>query len=902
MDRFGDPTRWMLAGLLVVAGLLYLVLPRPPRGTTTDEQGVQRTIITVIGGAFERDRQMWQAIEAGFERDHPEIDLQVMRGGGTQRKIDTMIAGGVAPDILEVQWEQVQHYMDAGALLDLAPFVAADPDLQRDIHGYTDHTGRRHPPDFFEFAMEAFREGGHQYALPGWYINFFFFYNRTLFDKYNVPYPDDEWDWQGLRERAIALTRDRAGRPIRIPRRHPDGRLVTDAQGWVVYRDNPEAAAIPHDFGFTFATWQHGPENFVRQNGGSFFADVGQPTERVEIGPATLDALWYLYEVALVNRTQPNEFVAPGATQDAAFRAGRVAMLGPVNVSVLLDARDRYNEFAWDVAPLPKGPDGTRAALVSPTGLGVSSQSRNPDAAFTFVKWFSSQRGAAVLSRWPLFVPPRRSVALSEEYFLEPGAKPDSKWAMVHDVSYPYTDPRTGESQIGYTVLPGAASIRAGDVLGAISQGTSELYYFGRFTRDHFDRFQRAHQRPPTEEEALDLHRAAFAEGVAQIGDHAEKAYRWARTYASTGRTATTYGAWQLWLPLVGVLVVASGLFVWRMLRHPIRLGPLERSQQRWGYLLVSPWLVGFLCLTAGPMLFSIGLSFCQWESLGSLRDAEFIGLENYKRALLGDDPLFYTSLRATLQYTVLAVPLTVIGGLTLALLMNSKVPGINLWRTFYFVPSILPVVAVVVLYFYLFNPNQGWVNHALRFLGWENPPAWLTSDQKLLFIPAPMWMFILMHLWAVGGSMIIYLGALQGIPTQLYEAAEVDGANRWRRFWNVTLPMISPVLFFMLIMGIIGSFQVFTNAYVLFESGGGPNNSTLFYVLHLFNEAVNRYRFGYGAALAWILFLIILVFTALIFKSSPLWVYYEGQRERRNAAAPAPLAPAAPTTPGGRP
>jgi multiple sugar transport system permease protein len=148
------------------------------------------------------------------------------------------------------------------------------------------------------------------------------------------------------------------------------------------------------------------------------------------------------------------------------------------------------------------------------------------------------------------------------------------------------------------------------------------------------------------------------------------------------------------------------------------------------------------------------------------------------------------------------------------------------------------------------------------------------------------MWMFVLMGLWGVGGTMIIYLGSLQGIPTSLYEAAEVDGAGQLRQLFHVTLPMMSPVIFFMLIMGIIGSFQVFTNAYVLFESEGGPRDSALFYVLHLFNEAVNRYRFGYGAALAWILFAIILLLTALIFKSSPMWVYYEGERERSRGRA----------------
>lgn len=878
MQRGGDPLHWMLAGLLVLAGVLYVFLPRP-RAARQAGSGRPKVVITCIGGQLERDRQMWQALEAGFERDHPDIDLHVLRGGGTQRKVDAMIAGGVAPDILEVNADNAHAYIEAGALRDLTPLVTGDPELARDVAGYTDAAGRWHEPDYFAFALDAFRAGPRLYALPIWYCNFVVYYNKALFDRYRVPYPDEDWDWRGFRERCIALTRDRAGRPVRIPLRDAAGRPVTDARGWTVYVDNPAADDVPYDYGLWLAVWQHGPECFTRAAGGRFLAGRGTPDERVDFdSPAVREALWFLYETAIVNRTLPVQFVAQTATHDLAFKGGHVGMLGPYGVFALLDLRDQIRSFEWDVAPLPKAPDGTRASLVLPFGLAVSAQSRHPQEAFAFVKWFSGRRGAAILSRWPLFVPARRSIALSEEHFLDPATRPDSDWALVHDVSTPYTDPRTGARQIGYTFLPEAASVRHADVYEAISQGFAELFYYGNYTRDAFRAFEAGHARPPDPAEALALHRAAVDRAVADINRNAARAYRWAERQRADPPAA---GAWPLWAPLALVLLAAGGLVAWRVGRHPYRAGPLERRQQWWGYALLSPWLVGLVCLTAGPILFSVGLSLCRWQSLGSLDRAEFVGLDNYARALRGDDPLFYRALRATAQYTALAVPLHVAGGLALALLMNTRLRGINLWRTFYFVPSVLPVVAVVVLYYYLFNPAQGWVNHVLRALGWSRPPAWLTSDEPVLGVPAPMWMFVLMSLWTVGGSMIIYLGSLQGIPTQLYEAAEVDGAGRLRRFRHVTLPMISPVLFFMLIMGIISSFQVFTNAYVLFESAGGPRNATLFYVLHLFNEAVNRHRFGYGAALAWILFAILLALTALVLKSSPLWVYYEGARER---------------------
>lgn len=314
MPRLGDPTRWMLGGLLVFAAVLYWFLPRPEDTALDRLTGKRKTVVTVMGGFVERDRQIWQAVEESFEREHPHIDLKVLRGAGEPRKVDTMIAGGVAPDVLRIDSTNTYYYVEADALLDLAPFVASDVQLTRDVCGYTDESGRLHKPDYFDFAIDAFRgENGQLYALPTWYCNFFVYYNKNLFDKYNVPYPDEDWDWQGFRERCIALTRDKEGRPLRIPKRDHDGRVVTDERGWVVYERNPEADDTPHDYGFWFATWQHGPENLVRQNKGRFIADRGLPSEHLVIDhPDTRPALWFLYELSIVNQCQPRPMPPPG--------------------------------------------------------------------------------------------------------------------------------------------------------------------------------------------------------------------------------------------------------------------------------------------------------------------------------------------------------------------------------------------------------------------------------------------------------------------------------------------------------------------------------------------------------------------------------------------------------------
>lgn len=292
------------------------------------------------------------------------------------------------------------------------------------------------------------------------------------------------------------------------------------------------------------------------------------------------------------------------------------------------------------------------------------------------------------------------------------------------------------------------------------------------------------------------------------------------------------------------------------------------------GYLFISPWLVGFLLFAAGPILLSLFMSFTHWSMLSA---PQWVGWDNYREILL-EDPLVYTSLWNTAYYVLFSVPLGVLLSLFLALLLNQKIAGISLFRTIFFLPSVTNMVAVSILWMWVFNPEFGLLNRGLAMLGISGP-LWLQSETWAK--PA----LILMSLWGVGGGMIITLAALQSIPAELYEAAELDGARSWRKLIHITLPLISPALFFNLIMNIIGSFQVFTQAFVMTASAsegseGGPNNATLFFVLYLYKKAFQQFKMGYASALAWILFLIILVFTAVQFGLSRRWVYYEsGER-----------------------
>lgn len=297
----------------------------------------------------------------------------------------------------------------------------------------------------------------------------------------------------------------------------------------------------------------------------------------------------------------------------------------------------------------------------------------------------------------------------------------------------------------------------------------------------------------------------------------------------------------------------------------PVRGARIRNSLE--GYLFIAPWLVGFLLLTAGPMLVSVWMSLQRWNIL---TPPHYVGMGNYRK-LFTEDPLFWKSLGNTAYYAFFSVPLGMTVALLLALLLNQKVRGLALFRTIFYLPSVVSGVATAVLWQLLLNPETGGVNYLLRQLGMQDPPGWLTSEQWAM--PG----LILMSTWTVGGMMLIFLAGLQGVSDELLQAATVDGAGTWARFRHVTLPLLTPTIFFNLVMAIIGSFQVFTQTFVM--TNGGPADATLTYVLYLYRNAFEFFRMGYASALAWVLFFILLAMTLAVFRSSALWVHYESER-----------------------
>jgi multiple sugar transport system permease protein len=298
-----------------------------------------------------------------------------------------------------------------------------------------------------------------------------------------------------------------------------------------------------------------------------------------------------------------------------------------------------------------------------------------------------------------------------------------------------------------------------------------------------------------------------------------------------------------------------------------------ERAQRRklWkadlaGFGFISPWLIGFVCFTLGPMIASLYFSFTDYDLLST---PKWIGLANYVE-LFTDDPRFLTALGVTFKFAFISVPLKLVFALAIAMLLNGNHRGTGLYRTVYYIPSIVGgSVAVAVMWRQLFGLD-GAMNGILRFFGWDTGISWIADPSYALST------LIILVVWQFGSPMLIFLAGLKQIPTELYEAASVDGANGFTKFFNITLPMLSPVIFFNLVMQLIGGFMTFTQSFLI--TSGGPLDSTLFYAVYLYEKGFRNFAMGYASAMAWILLMIVGIFTALIFKSSSAWVHYESE------------------------
>jgi multiple sugar transport system permease protein len=571
-------------------------------------------------------------------------------------------------------------------------------------------------------------------------------------------------------------------------------------------------------YGGFFQIWPATLRNIIWTYGGDFFGPGGFRDVTLD-SPQSQQALQMIVRTRLVDKTvyNPTGIAREGGEE---FFNGNIGCIGPIG-RWMAPRYKSITTFKWDVVPIPY--QTTRASQMYYTAWTMSSQTKYPDECYQLMKFLSSRQGQIAQARLGLAVPCLKSVAYSPDFLSPPG--------------FPKINTQLYLDAMQYARL----------------QQTPREPEFLRIVDDRITKSIQLGQ-----ETTLQSAEAIKAQWLAEL-DSPLRQHPWPPM------------RWNLILAITAVLLATSISVLWWRARRE-KLGPIDRSQERAGWTFIAPWLIGFLALTLGPMIASLLLSFSKWSAMVPIGQAESVGLANYHQIML--DSSFYKSMQVTLYFVILAVPIGQAAALAIAMLMNSKVRGIEIFRTIYFVPSVVSGAALSVMWLQIFNNKYGILNKLLNPLAHllhTSPPDWFGGDAARWAIPG----FVIMGLWGVGSGMIIYLAGLKGISASLYEAATIDGAGPARRFWNVTLPMLSPLLFYNLVMGIIGSFQVFTQAYIM--TGAGPDDSTLFYVLNLYRQAFEFHNMGYASALAWILFFLILALTLLVFGGSKRLVYYEG-------------------------
>ncbi|MCX7018266.1 MAG: extracellular solute-binding protein [Candidatus Sumerlaeota bacterium] len=497
-----------------------------------------------------------------------------------------------------------------------------------------------------------------------------------------------------------------------------------------------------------------------------------------------------------------------GSYSQDPFISGKIAM--QEHGSWYLSLLNRYGkdvDFGIAMIPIPEG--GTPAFLSAGWSLGIPRGARHKQEAWEFIKFMTGKEGQEILGPSISAIPSNR-LATQIPYYQD-----DPHWKQIIGMmEHARHHPSTPQNIIAWEQV-GAAVER---VTMNGEEPRAALKRAAKLMQDEVDRFLRVREYP-----FLPMGRIYAVIALAII---------------------VMLGAYALWF--------------WRRVRR----SSLHREEALTGLGLASPWVIGFILFVIGPIIVSLVYSLTDFQIL---TEARFVGLANYKR-LFTDDKFFRVSLYNTAYFVLFVVPLGLGAALALAVLLNGQIVGVRVYRTAFYLPTVVSGVAASVLWMWLLNPEQGLINQFLRAVGLPGP-LWLQS---------PAWSkpaLILMGLWGVGGSMVIFLAGLQSIPGHLYEAATIDGAGAWRRFFHISLPLLTPTIFFNLVVGVIGGFQLFTPAYVM--TSGGPADSTLFYALYVFRQGFEYFKMGYASALAWVLFVVVLILTGIQLAGAKRWVHY---------------------------
>ncbi len=680
--------------------------------------------------------------------------------------------------------------------------------------------------DFLPTSLDSFTYDGFFGGMPWGGFPVLVFYNKDLFDAAGVPYPSPDWTWDDFRAVARALTKDT----------NKDG--VNDQFG----------AAVSSSFlDLEPLVWSYGGDIINAER-----------TKSIINRNAWLDVFKLLQTMKFEDRVTPWEAQQEGMDRQVQLLTGRLGMVMSGWYFALTLSKVEGG-MHWGVADMPWGPDRKhRYSRVSWDGISINNASspEKKDAAWRFIKFLLSEETQALVGGEGRSVPVRRADA--EKHFV--AVDPEVRGLALRAIEYGKLTPVT----------------------------------------PYYEQMKQAIQKTSKKLELEDASRRMDPETALNTIEKDLDAVLTKELPRWSGEKVKTPAPWYLNALIAILLLSVFGTVVfffgrasstqeseWENVKYMFR-SKMGRIEALFGILFASPWMIGVSLFLAFPIYFSIVLSFSEWDPYDPVGERSFVGFANFVEAF--NDPLVYKALWNTGVYAITAVPLGLAISLGLALLLNRPIRGIGIVRTIFYLPTVVSGVATAVLWMYLFNPVFGPINTALHkinmllnwALDWAPYLAWIN-------LPEPHWLsdpnwakpaMILMMLWGSGGaSMLIFLAGLQSVPEQLYEAADLDGAGRWRKFWNVTLPMITPMLYFNLIMGMIGALQIFMQAFVMVGKEGGVDNSLLFYVLYLYKQAFIEYRMGYASALAWILFVIILTLTMFVVRSSALWVYYEGEK-----------------------
>lgn len=748
---------------------------------------------------------------ADFEREHPgvHVKLENINHDLYFQKLLTEYAANVAPDVAMMGFENFQPFAKRRVLLPLDQMVKSTPGFSLS--------------DYYPGIVQAHRYKGELFVLPRDIAPMgLIFYNKRLFQEAGIPFPDGSWTWD-FQERPDLKSKDFL---------------------WVMHQLSKfDSSGKQVQWGFSPGWQSLFAQSLALSTGGKELDNYEAPHKVLYNSHEMVRA--YQFEQDLMfkekwvpSATDVNSVMQTNTTQ--LFVDQKLAMLQsgiwevPNIRRMVVPGKQGF--FDWDVTLFPAYKDGTRRFPSGGSGYCIFNSTLHPKEAWELVRYMAGPHVMQMVAAVGLAQPAIRKLALSEPWIPGP--------STLQALRYPRNRIVTDQA-VKYVVF--APSSEYYPDLQTYINPKLDTIWTGESTAS-------AALNQATEEAQGRLNTLLKQEDL--------PSFNW------------TWGA------IAGAaLVVLLGYWIYWPERDN-KLTKRQKAENRSAYKFILPWLIGFVTLMLGPMLLSFLMSWSDWDII---TPARYRGVQNYAEALTGD-PRFWISLKVTLIYTVFSIPLGLIGALLLALLLNQKIRGIAVFRTLYYLPSLASLVAASLIWKKLFQPNGGLIDSVIygvdgrgNFMGLARalspfaPPGqqinWLGSEHTALAS------LIIMSLWGIGGGMIILLAGLQGIPEHYYEAAKLDGANAIQRFRAVTLPLLTPAIFFVVVTGVIGSFQIFTQAFVM--TTGGPGDSTRFFMLHLYNQAFTSLRMGYASALAWLLFLVILVFTILQFRLSK-WVYVE--------------------------